>query len=641
MADSTPVSDHGRALTLFRRGAALVALTMSLYHLYVAQFGEPVSTVHRPLHLMFALVVLFWAPPKGRLSTGWLRTLADVGLIVITFMATAYLFLDPNVTARRIAYVTPLDTVQTVCAIALILVILEAARRTVGWPLVIITVTFLLYAYFGSYLPYPFWHRGMSVNAILEQAYLTSEGIWGVPVGVVASYVFLFVLFGSLLMASGAGGFFTDLARALTGRLVGGTAKTSVISSALMGMLSGSSVANVVTTGSFTIPAMQRAGYRPQFAAGVEAVASSGSQLTPPIMGAAAFIMMEFIGVSYSAIITAALIPAILYFLALYVTVHLEARREGLGILQAADVPRLRAVLARQGYLILAIVSMIWLLYQGYTPARAAIGAIGTLVVLLVLFDARNRRNILSVLGRAMTDAPRLIGPVTVACATGGLIVGVVSQTGLGLRISDIVLMAAGNSLFLTLVLTMICAVILGMGLPTSGAYIILAALLAPGIVAMDVPLIAAHMFIIYCASKSGITPPVAIASFAAAAVANTDPWRTSLIAFRIGLSIFIIPYMFVYGPALLGDGTPWEITRAFVSAAIGVSLLSAACVGYLWANMGMIERFVAAGASITLIHAGTGTDLFGLVIAAGVAAYSLYRARQGGGGPVPDRDAA
>jgi TRAP transporter 4TM/12TM fusion protein len=617
------------ALARFRQGAALVAVAMSLYHLYVAQFGEPVSTVHRPLHLMFALIVLFWSPPKGTSSTGWLRTITDVALIAVVFASTAYLFLNPNITALRIAYVTPLDTVQTLCAIALILVILEASRRTIGWALVIITSVFLLYAYFGSHLPYPFWHRGMTVKAILEQAYLTSEGIWGVPVGVVASYVFLFVLFGSLLMASGAGGFFTDLARALTGRLVGGTAKTSIISSALMGMLSGSSVANVVTTGSFTIPAMRRAGYRPQFAAGVEAVASSGSQLTPPIMGAAAFIMMEFIGVSYASIISAALIPAILYFLALYVTVHLEAKRAGLSVTEAAQLPRLRTVLARQGYLILAIVTMIWLLYQGFTPARAALGAIGSLLILLLIFDATNRRSFISVLLRAMMEAPRLIGPVTVACATGGLIVGVVSQTGLGLRISDIVLMLAGDSLFLTLLLTMVCAVILGMGLPTSGAYIILAALLAPGIVAMDVPMIAAHMFIIYCASKSGITPPVAIASFAAAAVANTDPWRTSLIAFRIGLSIFIIPYMFVYGPALLGEGTPLQIAHAFASAAIGVSLLSAACVGYLWAPMGMISRLVAGGASLILIHAGTGTDLIGLGLAAVLAAHSLYRARR------------
>lgn len=608
-----------------RKAAALVAVAMSLYQVYVAQFGEPVSTVHRPLHLMFAFVVLFWAGSK-KVEDSPLRMAIDGFFIVLTVAATAYLFLDLGDIQSRIIYVSPLVIAERVLSVCLIVAIIEAARRTVGPALMIIVACFLLYAWLGSYLPYPFWHRGMTVDAILEQAYLTSEGIWGVPIGVVASYVFLFVLFGSLLMASGAGTFFTDLARALTGRLVGGTAKTSVVSSALMGMLSGSSVANVVTTGSFTIPAMRKAGYDAKFAAGVEAVASSGSQLTPPIMGAAAFIMMEFLGVEYSSIMEAALMPAALYFLAIYVTVHLEARKENLPILSHDMIPRLGAVLKRQGYLVLSIAVMIWLLFEGYTPARAGLGALMSLVVLLILFDPKNRGRIGAILWEAATTAPRLIAPVSVACATGGLIVGIISQTGLGLRVSDIVLLMAGESLFLTLFLTMICSVILGMGLPTSGAYIILAVLLAPGIIGLGVPEIAAHMFIIYCASKSGITPPVAIASFAAAAVANTDPWRTSLTAFRIGLSIFIIPYMFVYGPELLGRGTLPEIVLAFATAAVGVTMLSSACVGWFFARMTGLERIAAFASAGLLIHSGLVTDISGAAVAGTIALWSWTR---------------
>ncbi len=587
---------------------------MSAYHLWTGFFGTPVGEVHFPLHLLLALVVLFLA----RGQDGAVRPLAlawNFALIGIAGAATGYLFLNAQYVTERMLFVEPLTLTETVLAIGLLLVVLEAARRTVGWVLVIILLVFLAYALFGNQLPGALWHRGYSLEAVLEYTYLTTEGVFGAPLGVMANYVFHFVLFGSLLAASGAGDFFTNLARALTARTVGGAAKSAVVASTFMGMLSGSSAANVVTTGAFTIPAMKRSGYNKEFAAGVEAVASSGGQITPPIMGAAAFIMMEFTGASYATIMGISVIPAALYAIAVFIMVDLEARRLKLAAFVDPDAPTALEVLTRRGYLLVAIFVMIAILADGYTPTTAAVWAIATLAVLLVLFDPPNRRRILKVCWDAMNEAPRLVAPVTVACAVGGILVGIIGQTGLGLRLSGLILDAAGGQTIVLLVLTTIMGIILGMGMPTSGAYIIMAALLAPGLVQGGVSLLAAHMFIMWVASKSSITPPVAIASYAAAAVAGSDPWRTSWVAFRLGLSIFLIPYMFVFGPQLLGMGEPLDVGLAFVTATLGIFALSVAIIGWFLVPLRMIERLGFAAASLLLITPGSLTDLGGIAL--------------------------
>jgi TRAP transporter 4TM/12TM fusion protein len=526
-------------------------------------------------------------------------------------------------------YAERLTSAQIVLGAGLVVVVLEAARRTVGWVLVWITVAFLVYAKYGNVLPEPFWHRGRRVGAVVEQAYLTVDGIWNVPLAVTANFIFLFVLLGALLFASGAGTFFTDLARGLTGRTVGGPAKTAVVASAFMGMLSGSSSANVVTTGSFTIPAMRKAGYRLEFAAGVEAVASTGGQLTPPIMGAAAFLMIEFAGVSYSEIIRVALIPAILYFMAVFLMVDLEARRLGLRAQLDEALPNALAVLRRRGYLLLPLIIMVWVLLEGYTPATAGFWSVASLAALSFVMDAENRRRFHRVIFEAMTQAPRLIGPITVACAIGGILAGVIAMTGLGIRISNIILDASAGILIVALFLTMVVAIVLGMGMPTSAAYVVLAALLAPGLVKMGVSVIAAHLFIIYCAAKSSITPPVAIASYAAAAVAGCDPWRTSLVAFRLGLPIFIIPYMFVYGEALLSYGTPAEVAWTFVTASFGIAVLSVASIGWLKFPLKAHERLIALAASLPMIYAEWRTDLIGVLLAATCLGLTYLRVRR------------
>ncbi|MBI4184807.1 MAG: TRAP transporter fused permease subunit [Proteobacteria bacterium] len=629
----------GSALSWLRRfglgqAVTLLALAMSSYHLIVAHLGEPVAEIHRPVHLFFALSIVFLVVRTGRrgahprLGLAW-----DAAMVAATVAASFYLVINVAEVQERMYLVDPLTPAQYALAIALVVVVLEATRRTIGWAVVIVVAVFLVYSIYGNWLPYPLWHRGFPLAEVLETVYLSQSSVWGVPVAVTASYIFLFVLFGSFLVASGAGTFFTDLARALTGRTVGGPAKTAVLSSALIGMLSGSATANVVTTGSFTIPAMKRAGYDPAFAAGVEAVASSGGQFTPPIMGAAAFIMMEITGTPYVRIIAAAAIPAALYFLAVFCMVDFEARRARIQA-SSEEVPSVPRLLRRRGYLVLALAAMLYALIEGYTPATSAYWAILSLLALLLLLDRENRRRFHRVCFEAMNEAPRVIGSITVACAAGGIIVGVISQTGLGQRMSVIVLTLAGDSHLVLLVLTMLVALVLGMGMPTSGAYIILAALLAPGMVNIGIGLLPAHMFILYGAAISSITPPVAVASYAAAAIANSDPWRTSLLAFRLGLSSFIIPFMFVYGPALLGYGSAVEIGLAAASASVGVACLSAAIIGWLFAPLRPWERGGLFAAALFLIVPGLITDGMGILIAGLVGLRVLRRAARPGLAP-------
>ena len=602
---------------------ALIAFAMSAYHLYTGFLGAPIGEIHYPIHLLFAVVIIFMTSEHRELSGKklWLARSYDALMIILAASSTGYLFLNAEYLTTRMALFDPVTHIEYALGICMMIVILEAARRSVGWALVIVLFIFLIYSNLGKLLPFPLWHRGYDVDYVVDYTYLTTEGVFGVPIAVMASYVFHFVLFGSFLVASGAGDFFTDFARALTGRSIGGSAKTAVVSSTLMGMLSGSSAANVVTTGSFTIPAMRKSGYSGQFAAGVEAVASSGGQITPPIMGAAAFIMMEFIGVDYATIMGIAIIPAILYFFAVFFMVDLEARRLNLKPLIEEGIPNLLTVLKRRGYLLISIIVMLYLLIDGWTPTTAAVYAIASLLVLLVIFDPHNRKRIVWVCWDAMCTAPKMVVPVTIACAVGGILVGLITLTGLGLRMSTIILDISGGYLIIILILTMVMGVILGMGMPTSGAYIILAALLAPGLEDAGVQILAAHMFIMYVAAKSSITPPVAIASYAAAAVAGTDPWKTSLLAFKLGLSVFIIPYMFVYGPALLGLAPPAEVTWVFITAMIGIFCLSVACIGWLFVDLRSLERLIYLSAAVLLIQPswisdGTGFTIFCLMTA-------------------------
>jgi len=598
---------------------AIIAISMSLYHLYTGFIGQPIPEIHRPMHLLFGLIVLFLVNPstKSHNRIKYIGIVWDIFIIGVTLASCIYLIINAEYLQQRMVYVYSLTSLQIILGVGLIIALLDAVRRVLGWVLVGVVSLFLIYGMVGQFLPYPFWHRGYSLSSIIETVYLTSEGIFTIPIGVTASYIFLFVLFGALLISSGAGEFFINLAKAITGRTFGGPAKTAVVSSSFMAMLSGSSASNVVTTGSFTIPTMKRCGYEPSFAAGVEAVASNGGTITPPIMGAAAFVMMGFLGISYTEIMLRAAIPAFLYFFAIFLEVDLEARRLNLRLSEEkiANTPSVWSILKSKGYMLLPIIVMVVVILKGYTPAKAALWSIITLALLFIIFDKERRHKALHVFNQALQEAPVLIGPVVTACACGGIIVGMLTLTGLGLRMSAITLSLSGGNLIVLLVLTMVAGVILGMGMPTSGAYIILAALLAPGVVKLGVPPIPTHFFILYCASISSITPPVAIASYAAAAVANADPWRTSLTAIKLGLSGFIIPYMFVYGPQLLGFGNVMQVIMSVLTTMTGIIFLSITIIGWFLKNLKWSMRIIYLFSALMMIAPEWRSDLIGLIL--------------------------
>jgi len=624
----TDIAPFFREFSL-KRLASLIAVAMSIYHLYTGYTGEPVPEFHRPTHLMFALAVLFL--DRNRQATtriGRIGAIAwDWALTALLIASCGYLITHVDYIQTRMQFITPLTDLEMVLSVGLFAVVLEAARRTTGWALVIIVLAFLAFALWGDLLPPPFWHGGKSLEEVMDLMYLTNLGMLGSPLGVTASYIFHFVFFGALLVASGAGSFFTDAANAMTGRYVGGPAKTAVVSSAFMASVSGTAAGNVATTGSFTIPTMKQAGYNPTFAAAVEAVASSGGLMTPPVLGATAFVMAEMTGIPYYEIVVAAILPAILYYVGTFVTVDLEARKLNLAPMQAADIPKLWDVLRKRGYLVLPLATLIWFIVEGFTLVRAATWSIIVLVALLFALDPVNRRNFISVVWATMTGAPRMMGQITVAVTIGGILVGIIVQTGIGVRLSAIILDLAGGELFNVLLLTMFFSILLGMGMPATGSYIILALLLAPGMVKLGVPLLAAHMFIFYGGCKSNITPPVAIAAFAAAAIAGTGPMRTAMRSFVIGLPIYILPFMFVYAPELLGVGG-YTIDSAwrFFTAALGIAALSAACVGWFLRPLPLLERLAWFGTSAVFIFPGMLYDTIAFSLTAILTIWAIWR---------------
>jgi len=627
-----------------KRAASVVAVIMALYHLWTGYdwlalydesltgiSGQPIPEFHYPMHLMLAFAVLFLGSEPNRGSPAARARAAAWNLLLlgVTVAACGYLVLNTEYIQSRLAYIEPLLTHEYVLSLALLLVVFEAARRVVGMPMTIITVLFIIYAIIGGWLPPPFWHRGFALERILDWMYFTNEAMWSTPVAVTAGYIYLYVLFGSLLAVSGAGDLFADLAHALTGRYTGGPAKTAIVGSYFMGMLSGSAAANVVTTGTFTIPTMKSAGYPAEYAGGVEAVASSGGQLTPPVMGAAAFVMAEFTGVSYGQIVIIAAIPALLYYFALFCSVDFEARLLGLKPDLSAPVKRVSAILRKRGYLIGPVAVLIYFLVEGYTPATGASWTILFLILMLAIADPENRGRIPAVLWEAAQDAAYSVAPITVACALGGMIAGVFAMTGLGVRLSSIIVDASMGSLFLLLVLTMLFAVFLGMGMPTTGTYIVLSVLLAPAMEELKVSTIAAHMFIFWGACKSSITPPVALASFAAAAVAGTDPWKTSITAFRLGLSVFLIPFMFAYQPELLAQGALLDTIWRVAMACLGIATLSTATSRWCFAPITGWMRLAAVPISGLFIVPAFWTDIAALVLATIAGGYCWVRARE------------
>ncbi len=610
--DFDPVSNYRNFTGLMAIVISIITVCMSLFHLYTAGFGVLLALKQRAVHLAFVLVLIFLLYPfKKKVKENKVLMILDFLFAILGLVVCAYLVFNYKELVGRAGIYNTVDKTMAVIAI---LLVLEATRRVVGWELPAISLAFLLYAYFGPQMPGVLGHRGFSISRIASHMYFTTEGIFGIPLGVSASYVFLFLLLGSFAKRTGLGDLFIDLAIALTGRTTGGPAKAAVISSGFMGSISGSSVANTVTTGSFTIPLMKNVGYRPHIAAAVEAAASTGGQIMPPIMGAAAFIMAEFIGKPYMQIAKAAILPALLYYLAVGLMVHFEAKKMGLKGMDKDEVPKIVNILKTRGQMILPLVVIFYYLFKGYTPLKAAFT--GIVLAFLLSFLREDTRMSLRDLVETLEEGAKTALGVASACACVGFIVGVTTLTGLGLKFTTITVSLAHGNLFLALFFTMVACTILGTGLPTTATYIVLAAMAAPALVKLGVPILAAHLFVLYFGVVADLTPPAALAAYAGAGIAGSNPLKTGITAVKLAIAGFVVPFIFAYSPTLLlTDATIIEIIIITTSSILGVVALAGGVLGYLRRDTTLIERGLLLISAITLLIPGLITDGIGLSV--------------------------
>lgn len=590
--------------------ARSVAIAMSVWQLIVLTAAPTDPLALRALHLAFVMAIGFLLmgfnnnSPRDRFSA------IDVVLALLSFGIPAYIFSDFDGLINRTGVVpTEMDVVFATLAI---LLLLEITRRATGLVLPIIALLFLAYGLWGNNLPGLMRHSGYSYQRIVSFIFGT-EGIYTIPIGVSATYVFLFIAFGAFLQASGAGQVFTDLAKAVAGGTRGGPAKVAIFASALFGSISGSAVANVVTTGAFTIPLMKSIGYRPHFAGAVEAVASTGGQIMPPVMGAGAFIMAEIVGVPYVQIIAAAAIPALLYYFALFWMIDFEAVKYNLKGIPRSQLPDFMVVAKSQGYLLLPLaVLLYYLVIEQVSPIRAAL--ISIVSILIISAFKRSSRMGPSKIADALNNSATGMIEVASTCACAGIVIGVMGLTGLGVKFVSALVALSGGNLALALFLTMIVSMILGMGVPTTPAYVIVATTAAPALIKLGVPAMGAHLFVFYFACISAITPPVALAAFAGAAIAKANMWKVGFTAVKIGFAGFIVPYMFVYGRALLMMGSWEKIVQAVITACIGTVCLAGGFQGWFWKSLRWPQRVILVAAAFGLIDPQPITDVFGIV---------------------------
>src|SRR5688572_7970525 len=643
---------------------------MSLYHVYARLTpAAPDSLVLRMIALAFCLALAFLlfpfksSTPLDEESTRLEATddapstipWIDLGLAALSLACMAYFFVYYDYITTRFPTAHPLSPLDMVVGTVLVALVLEATRRTLGTALPILALLFMGYSLVGPWMPGPLRHKGLTYEILIDQTVFTSEGLFGIPLGVAASYVILFIIFGAFLERSGAGQFFMNMANALAGSQRGGPGKVAVVSSSMFGTISGSAVANVMVDGWLTIPMMKRTGFKPEAAAAVEAVASTGGQIMPPVMGAASFVMAEFLGLPYSTVMLAALIPALFYYGALFAAIHFNASRNGLMGLPKAELPRLGTIMWAQGHLLAPVVVIFLLLLEGFTATYAAL--VATLIVIfawllgrwvwpllgvgiavwvlnapawawIVLVAAGTAGALLqpggpgAVKRLVVSDAPTALRngayqtvPVAMATAAAGIMIGVILQTGMAIRFTSFLVEFAGGQLFIALIITMIAAVILGTALPTTPAYIMLAALLIPALIKLGVPPIAAHMFAFYFGCLSAVTPPECLAVYAAASISRCSVWGAGWQAVKFAAAGFVVPFFFIYYPALLFQGTWTEITFAVVSGMVGVIALAAGLEGYFFKTATWLERVLFLAAALLLIDPGVVTDLIGLVL--------------------------
>ena len=592
----------------------VLAVAMSLYHMYVAGFGPPEAVIFRGTHLMFALGLVFLLYPSS--SKGGIAARSyDMLLLAMGIAAIAHIFIDYENFTRRIIYIDDLSKTDLFYSFVMVVIVLEGTRRVIGWALPVTAMIFIVYTAFFTQIKLP---------VLMEQLYFSTEGIFGSTLGVSASYVMLFVIFGAFMEKSGTGQLFMDFAMSITGKYAGGPGKVAVVSSSLFGTVSGSAVANVMVDGPITIPLMKRTGFRPSFAAAVEAVASTGGQLMPPVMGAAAFVMAEFLAVPYAQVALWAVIPALLYYASVFFAVHFEAKRYKLAGVPLSELPRFKQVMLERGHLFIPIFIILFGLFLGFSaPLCALIAAISCLPVALMRKLTRTGITWMTVI-QALEDGARSALSVAMACACAGLVIGCVTITGLGIVFTQVVIELANNSLFLALLLTALAGIVLGMGMPTTPAYIVMVSLLVPAIIKLGVDAPSAHMFALYFAILSAITPPVALAVFAAAALAKANMWETGFAAMRAAAPAYIVPFMFVYEPTLLlifKDDTSYiTVLWSVLTALIGVIALAGGFFGWLVGYATLTHRVLLLIAAACLIKPGLVTDVIGFGLMATVA---------------------
>lgn len=601
---------------------AAIAIAFSIFQLYTAIFGVLDAHLQRGVHLGFGLALVFLLYPTCK---SWSRHKLhpfDLLLAVLGAAAPAYIIYEYQNLVLRAGTVSDMDLAVGIIGIILVI---EAARRVVGIPMVCVVLVFIAYAFAGPYMPGVLAHRGLTPAQLVSHLYFTTEGIFGIPLGVSSTFIFLFILFGAYLESTGLGKFFIDIANAIAGWASGGPAKVAVLSSGLMGTVSGSSVANVVGTGSLTIPMMKKLGYHKDFAGAVEAAASTGGQLMPPVMGAAAFLMAEFVGVPYIDIVKAAIIPALLYFAGVWLGVHFEAKRSNLKGIPRSELPKIGTLLRERGHLALPLVVIVYLLVSGYTPMRAALVAI-ILSILCSALRKSTRMKPIEIVEGLEKGARNVLG-VLVACAAAGIIIGVVTKTGVGLKLASGLLELSGGMLLPTMFFTMITAIILGMGVPTTANYVITSTIAAPALVQMGVPVLAAHMFVFYFGIIADVTPPVALAAYAGAGISGGNALKTGVNASKLAIAAFIIPYIFVLSPVILMvEGTPLDLISATVTALIGMVSLSSALIGFLADKCNLLERLLLVAGGLLMIQPGIVTDVIGIVIFVAILLLQMKR---------------
>ncbi|TSH71207.1 TRAP transporter permease [Acinetobacter sp. RF15A] len=619
---------------------AALAISYSLFHLYIT-FNPLPELIQRAAHVSIGLALIFLLYPARQASSRQKVAWTDWIWVIASFASFFYLFKEYQAIMTTRGGIP--NTLDIVFSIITVVLVVEAARRVMGWMLPILGLIFLSYPFVSHFdwMPDRLLTRPYTFSDIFGQMYLKTEGLYSSAIGASVTFIFLFILFGAFLAKSGMGKLFNDLAMALAGHKQGGPAKVAVISSGFMGSINGTAVANVVGTGSFTIPLMKKIGYHKNFAGAVEASASVGGQILPPVMGASAFIMAETTGVSYGTIALAAVLPALLYYLGVMAQVHFRAGRDNLKGVPKADLPRVKEVLKERGHLLLPIIALVFFLFQSIPVSYAAVYTI-LLTIVVAAFRKSTRMRPKEIL-EALADGAKQSLSVMAACAVVGIIIGVVSLTSFGSVMTSSIMSIGAGSLFLTLFFTMIASMILGMGLPSIPAYIITATMAAPALANFDIPILVAHMFVFYFGLFANITPPVALAAFAGAGIAGGDPMRTGFLALRLSLAGFIVPFLFVYNPAMLMIDTTdiavnakefalpaWHVILSItVSSIVGILALGAAVEGYFKTALNWFWRIFLGVGALMMIVPETMTDIIGTFMVIIAIGFNIVQARK------------